>query len=73
MCGRTICRTIKAIIGVRSNMPSGGTIFRMGASIGSVIWSRNWEILSSPLGDIQDIITRPNIARLSAVKRRLMN
>ena len=54
-------------------MPKGGTTFRIGASIGSVIWSRNCVIEFSPLGDIQDIITRPNIARLSAVKRRLIN
>lgn len=68
--------TRKAIIGVRSNIPKGGTTRRIGARSGSVIWFSNWLIVSiiglvSPIAPIQDMIILARIASWSAEKKRL--
>ena len=67
---------IRAIIGVRSNIPSGGMTRRIGPSSGSVIWCSNWLIvviigLVAPITSTHDMIILPRIASQSAVKKRL--
>ena len=66
---------IRAIIGVRSNIPSGGMTRRIGPSSGSVIWCSNWLIvviigLVAPITSTHDMIILPRIASQSAVKKR---
>lgn len=62
-----IPKVTTAIIGVKSNIPTLGTILRIGLNIGSVI---SWIILTSglldwPLGMTQDMTTLAKIAKLS--------
>lgn len=48
-------------------MPIRGMILRMGASIGSVIWYSKELIGLFPVGEIQDMMTLPKIAKLNTV------
>ena len=68
--GRTICNTIKTIIGDKSKSPVLGKTLRTGASSGSVILNKKLLTESPPLGDIQDINTLPKIAKVNTVDNK---
>lgn len=64
---------IRAIMGVKSNMPVEGKTCRMtarmGARIGSVTWKRIVLIGSLPVGETHDMMTLPKMAKFKAYTR----
>ena len=64
---------IKAIIGVKSNIPNMGMTRRIGAKIGSVIWCKITLMGSFPPGEIHDMTTRPTMAMFRAMIRKSTN
>ena len=66
------CSTMMAMMGEKSSGPWGRN-WRMGASIGSVIWIRTIDTGSSPRGDMKDMSARPTTAMVSAHTKSWMN
>ena len=54
-------------------MPMLGSTLRMGARIGSVMSRRIWVTRMLPMGSIQEIRTRPRMAKSSTLNSKLTN